>query len=138
MAREVTPVGPDGLVPQFKKGGKPDATPMQLMFTTHGLASPTASTLTTFAPTPVNHKLWGTIFSNAMENLPIKPSNSTIELVRVDVYPRVKAGEVTAIDMYFQTSNDPGSGTTYGTGLLPVDPPSLPTYVRHRGRKELE
>ena len=121
------PVGPDGLEPQFAKGGghgKPDGgetTIFQVTFptvsTTH--FSATDPTLTTTAPTTVNHKLWGIIFSNAWDGIKL----GDIELRRVAVYPRMKAGKVTSVAIHFNDSNIVGSGTAYHTGRLPVDPP---------------
>ena len=128
------PVGPDGLVPQFthknsehgNRGGKDDddgTTIFEVTFPRVDHFSPEAPpTLTTKCETTVNHKLWATIFDDCMVAIKLtQPDGSTIELIRVSVFPRVKAGKVTAIDMYFNDDNLPGSGTTYGTGLLLPD-----------------
>ncbi len=104
------PVGPEG--PQFDKkgtgrcaaaadeghchgGGDDDGGgALQVTFTTDGGFVATDPTLTTLAPTPVNHKLGGGFAMN-----PITVGGFILQ--RVDAYPRIKAGNVTEVEFYF-------------------------------------
>ena len=115
------PLGLDGRGPEFHHrdghtgggGGNGDGSALEVTFTIDDAFPLSDPTFTTSGPTPVNHKLWASI--NAINAITV----GNVKMVSVAAYPRVKAGKVTEIEMYFLGED----GTTYNAGRLPVDPP---------------
>ena len=122
-------VEPDGLVPQFAKGGKKgkpggdgDATPMKFEFTAGDLTSPpAASTLTTSAPVNLGKDL---LFFNGFDIDPLTPrdqdSDPPVQMVSASFRATLdnKTGDIVSVKVWLSN----GEGTGMKSGQLPVPP----------------